>query len=193
MSNSYTITTTPENVKLVFGSIPVSDMYAIIASCPKGSVASITAAKMADATFAFGLDADCQKFQVRIYPNRLIATKNLYPNLSSQAQEWIASFKGGSSSFALFFKATGISLSNCALDSYPHDASDFKRCRILIESVPEIYGILFKMTSVSKVWANFVKHWIGICNCMDSEVPNWRFRSDDAPNTNKMIQNIISN
>lgn len=193
MSNSYTITTTIENVKLVFGSIPVKDMYSIIASCPEGSVASITAAKMADASFAFGLESDCLKFQERIYPERLIKTQTLYPNLSTQAQHWIASSKGGLSSFAIFFKATGISLSNGNNNSYPCDSADFKRCRILLETVPETKCTLKEMASVSKVWANLVKHWFVVCNSMDNENTNWRLSSIDAPNTSKLIQNIISN
>jgi len=189
--SSYSITKTEENVTLVFGSIPVSDFVEIVGSCPKNSISSILSAKMANATFAFGLEEDCIKFQERIYPERLIEIKNQYPDLSIHAQMWIASCKGGLSSYALFYKATGISLTDASNDAHPHDAADFKRCRILLDNVPETSDTLNKMTKVSDAWEKLVRNWEEICNLMDNEAPNWRSNDCLANNTSNLIKSII--
>lgn len=55
----------------------------------------------------------------------------------------------------------------------PSDPSDFRRCELLLEAVPEFRKRFAEMRQVEG-WAPFVEHWQELCDLMDSEAGDWR-------------------
>jgi hypothetical protein len=106
------------------------------------------------------------------------------------ALDWLARGERGISSEAIFSKMTGVPVSSDRhYDwSIPLDPSDLRRCRLLLEAVPEWQSRLHEMTDVSTGWAEMVKVWPELCATLDEEVPHWRRGNGTAPCTYRMMR-----
>ena len=76
--------------------------------------------------------------------------------------------------------------------SFPWDSGDLRRCRLLVEQVPQIAEGLERMRTASPIWARIIDHWADLCRVMDEEAPDWRepYSGERAPRTNRMLMLI---
>jgi hypothetical protein len=161
-------------------------------ACGKGAVADTDVARMAGANLAFGAPAALQALRDRLEDGALAAVKASNNGLSQEAARWLAGGHRGTSSNAIFTHITGIDATGFGGFDHPHDPADFKRCRLLLEQVPELAPRLQEMKSVSPAWARLVDAWETICATMDTECPDWRgAASRSAPQTYSIIKQAI--
>lgn len=59
---------------------------------------------------------------------------------------------------------------------WPHDPSDFGRCFMLLEAVPELRENLGDMSQTCKEWKALVENWQELCDLYNEELPQ-----DNAP------------
>lgn len=97
--------------------------------------------------------------------------------LSDAANRWLQIGEQGLSSQAIFTRMTGLNL----LGQWgqwgawtPSDPADLRRCRLLLEMVPEFAGRFDVMKAASAKWAIAVEYWDELCRIMDEEAPKWR-------------------
>jgi len=58
--------------------------------------------------------------------------------------------------------------------SHPYDPSDFNRCLLLLDAVPEIRRHMDKVAEISDAWARLVERWDEVEQCFIDEVGfNW--------------------
>jgi len=94
-------------------------------------------------------------------------------NLSESAVLWLADGERGSSSNTIFQHLTGVSAAGRWGISTPSDPDDLRRCRLLLEQVPEFKEQFAKMKTCSEVWARLVDEWDELCALMDEECEGW--------------------
>jgi hypothetical protein len=98
--------------------------------------------------------------------------------LSDEAMEWLKNGEQGISSKAIFQITTGLPMLNGPFSnisySNPSDPSDFRRCRLLLEAVPECRKKFKEMRFVSPQWDGLIEHWDELCKLMDEECQNWK-------------------
>lgn len=99
--------------------------------------------------------------------------------------EWIERGERGLSSNAIVRQLTGFPMERRWHDAsaYPLDPSDLRRCRLLLEQVPELAPRIGEMAAVSLRWAGLVAAWSDLCRLMDEEAPNWREGYGPCPKT----------
>lgn len=176
---------------LVEGALPPHWLTAIAKVAPKKAIVSPELASMLDCNFAFGLAKDVEELIAKIKPDaEAAAVQNRAPGLSEAAARWLASGERGISSNSIFTHLTGINALESWSSHHPHDPDDFRRCRLLLEQVPELKEQFQRMATASKAWAGLVRNWDSICEQMNREIPDWRKppRGSSAPNTYKLIK-----
>lgn len=110
--------------------------------------------------------------------------------LPAGATEWLRSGERGISSNAIFDHLTGLPVRGGWSPWTPSDPDDLRRCRLLLEAVPEFRSGLPRMAEVSAGWAALVARWDELCATMDAESPNWREGRGSAPRTYALMQEI---
>lgn len=78
--------------------------------------------------------------------------------ISENLLKWIATGERGASSEAIVAKLTGVKLDQGRLME-PYDTSDFRRCLLLFEAVPELKLRMVEMRGVSEYWRLLVDNW----------------------------------
>jgi hypothetical protein len=94
--------------------------------------------------------------------------------VSPTVREWLLNGERGISSEAILTHLTGLPILRWTSMSPPSDAHDVRRCRLLLEAVPELVPNFDRMREVNKYWAAVVDAWPDICLAMDLEWPQWR-------------------
>lgn len=173
---------------LVSGNVPLSDFSVLVKLAPKDSVVDPDLARMFGANLAFGLPDDIAPLKQKVAEGVFKRERAAHPALSDSAVRWLASGERGVSSETMFSVLTGVKIRESHDWSVPWDSDDFRRCRLLLEQVPELEPYLHKMSGVSLAWANLVRDWTKICLTMDQETPNWRKGSVRAHETYKLIK-----
>lgn len=178
---------------LITGAVPVTALSALIKLVPKNSVMSPDVARIWGATFAFGPEEDLQELREAGEIVAMQREKQANPCLPQDALQWLAFGERGISSETILSCLTGANILHMHKWSHPYDPADFRRCRLLLEAVPELADRLHMMSAVSPQWAALVRDWHGICTAMDAEIPNWRTpkSSDGAPHTYELIKAAI--
>ena len=168
------------------------DMFSKVANvCGKDAVMDTDVARMAGANFAGGHPAALAELRARLAAGALQFERAANPVLSPDAAAWLASGERGVSSNTMFEYLTGVKATRGWGRSHPHDPGDFRRCRLLLERVPELVPLLPRMAEVSPVWAALVAGWDSLCATMDAECPYWRTgRGGSAPKTYEMMRAI---
>lgn len=162
---------------VVIGSIPVTDMVALLDKV-EGRFVCPEASRVLGASMVLGTHEDIEKlkaspeFNERRKQNALEEAKGF--NLSEQAINWLVMGERGASSSFMFGYLTGVPLLKNGIMSIPHDGSDFRRCRLLAEEVPEVKENLPKMADASPAWGRLIAQWDELCRVMDEESPEWR-------------------
>lgn len=158
---------------LIFGTVPLAKLAAITKRASAGAVLDTDLARMAGAAMAFGPPDACDALKATLAGKLKQDTARQHPGLSDAASAWLAAGERGMSSDAIFHQLTGIN-TGAQLD-HPSDPADLRRCRLLLEAVPE-FATRFKavMATVSPHWAALVEAWDSLCETMDGEAPDWR-------------------
>lgn len=180
------------NCVLVFGAVPTLAFGDLMKLAPNKSVVDTQLAHVAGCSMAIGLPEDAKKLIVEMAPDPLQRARLSYAGtgLTEAAIKWLALGQRDACSGAMFLGITGVKpydMAGSAL-AYPLDPDDFKRCRLLVEQVPEIAARLEAVSSVSPIWQQIVDSWYSLCDTMDSESPNWRSGKVHAPMTHDALQ-----
>ncbi len=176
---------------LIEGPLPINWMTVITGYLPKHAIASPDLARMLGANFAFGLQQDVDALIESIKPElERVAAINRPEGLSDAAARWLASGERGISSNSIFTYLTGVNALGDWTQGYPLDPSDFRRCRLLLDQVPELAEQFPRMANASKTWARLVRDWDAICKAMDKELPDWRTppKRSSCPEAYKLIK-----
>jgi hypothetical protein len=183
---------------LAFGSFPMSEFPKLLDLVPAEAVMDTNVARMAGANFATGLASELARLAAKLQQEALRRTKSLYEGagLSEEAICWLAIGEQGNSSSALFFHLSNVQQrepNQSSSTSYPHDANDFRRCRLMLEQVPELIApFLTSPCQLSPTWNDIWSHWTTLCATMDCEHPEWRTREGRAPQTTAMLRQVVA-
>jgi len=164
--------------------------------CGKTAVMDPQVAEMAGANLAAGTPEALAALRQRLEAGAFQAAQQENPGLSEAATRWLASGERGLSSETMFQHLTGIEvLKGHWQDRFPFtpsDPADLRRCRLLLEQVPELVPLFHKMSTASKEWAALVKNWANLCTTMDGEAPNWRSKDkgERASKTYEMMKTL---
>lgn len=189
-------TKTEGTVVLGFGPQAIEWISKASKLCGKDAVMCPQTAQMAGANLAAGTPEALASLRQRLEAGALQAQKQETPGLSEAATRWLASGERGLSSETIFQHLTGISTRNVQWqDRHPHtpsDPADVRRCRLLLEQVPELAPMFPKMAEVSAAWKDLVYLWDDICKTMDQEAPQWRKgHGQPCPKTYELIKRAI--
>jgi hypothetical protein len=109
--------------------------------------------------------------------------------------EWLANGERGISSNAIVTCIGGVNaMQGFGLaHSHPRDPDDLRRCRLLLEQVPNLGKNFHAMSTLSHEWGRLVSHWQEICDLMDEEAPDWRTgHRGRAPRTYRLMQHLYA-
>lgn len=115
--------------------------------------------------------------------------------ISSQAITWHLHGEHGISSEAIYDRLTyGVTNSRWS-SSHPHDPSDFRRCELLLQAVPDFRVRLSEMADVSPAWRALVERWSEIAAVFEAECPGVFTHENHgnrmATRTYELMQSII--
>jgi len=179
-------------ILLGYGPQPIDFFKKAQKACGKDSILDQDIARMAGADFAIGEPAALTELRTRLEAGALRAEVSAHPGLSDAATKWLATGNRGMSSNTIFTVLTGVDACNGETPkSCPYDPSDLRRCRLLLEQVPELQADLHKMASVSPVWHELIAIWGTICKVMDKECPNWRKGIGSVNQTYELMRQAI--
>lgn len=146
--------------------------------CGKTAMMDVDVARMAGANLAAGTPEALDALRLRLSAGAVQAQRLQNPGLSMQATFWLASGERGLSSETIFQHLTGVKVIKDHWESRfpftPSDPADLRRCRLLLEQVPELAPRIGEMATASPEWAGLVARWDEICAAMDKESPEWR-------------------
>jgi hypothetical protein len=182
------------NCVFITGTVPAAAFPVLSKLAPEGSVMDPDVARICGVTFALGLPEDLAELRKAGAASAETRERINNPGLSEAATKWLASGKRGVSSEAIFTHLTGVKCSrDSGFEAIPYDPSDFRRCQLLLEQVPELQPLFHRMAEVSPKWAALVKAWPGIIAALDREAPGWRDgrAGGSAPTAYELIQRAI--
>lgn len=110
---------------------------------------------------------------------------------SMEAMRWLAHGERGRASNTLFTHLVGLDALGDDRPDHPHDDASFRRCRLLLESVPECRGRIGEMARHSAHWAQLVAHWPHLCRIMDEEAPHWREKNGIFLKTLRELREVL--
>lgn len=181
---------------LVYGTAPVHVLSDIASKADKRAVACPLLAQLAECTLAVGLDEDVKKLSDRLNRINMVSTAEAYADLNQNAISWLAVGKHDIRTKFMFYTLSGVKPddTNFAGKPFPHDASEFKQCKLLLVDVPEFALKLGKMAGVSDVWKALVENWELMSESLQLESPDWMNNRDsvDAPQTDRLVRDITN-
>lgn len=169
-------------VVLGFGPQPIDWISKTCKLCGKDAVMDPDVARMAGANLAAGSPKALALLRKQLEAGAIASTMTENPGLSLAAIKWLASGERGISSNTIFTRLTGIDALEGWGGGHPYDPSDFRRCQLLLEALPELVPLFPKMADVSNEWKDLVYLWADIVKAMDEESPNWRKNFNVYPN-----------
>jgi hypothetical protein len=107
---------------------------------------------------------------------------------SEAAMKWWRNGEQGTNSKAIFERMTGFPVTGTWGMGYPSDPDDLRRCRLLLDAVPEFSARLVEMAEVGSEWAELVAIWPSLCSKMDDEI---RKHGSRCPVTFLLMQEAI--
>ena len=181
---------------LIFGSVPITAFATLTKLVPKKSVMSPQLSQLAGCNMAMGLSDDIDALIAELTPAAIIRTQMHYSatGLSDSAVRWLAVGERGSSSDTMFATLTGIVPVDAKRDAkaYPHDPDDLRRCRLLLDQVPELTVDVEKLSAISPIWARIAGAWDTLCETMDDESPQWRDGGGKGHRTYELLNELVN-
>lgn len=93
-------------------------------------------------------------------------------NITEKMEFWIEHGEQGTSSKTIFMILSGINPrfgGNFRCD-HPHDPDDFRRCYLLLKTIPEWKLRLFELKEISLVWSNLVDNWDKLTEMLEEQM-----------------------
>lgn len=181
---------------IVTGPVPIMDMVEIMQRGGDDGIIDPGMGKVYGASMVIGSAENLEK--LRADP-RTLALAHMKAqaeggsaNLSENAMRWLEYGERGMSSEAMFSRFTGITLDEEDNTNHPYDGGDFRRCRLLLEYVPEFKSQLHLMKDVSPQWHSLVNSWDELCEVMDAEAPDWREQSGTSRRLNDKMAEFLA-
>jgi hypothetical protein len=182
-----------EGCTIVRGSGSITEMVALMQSSEKGDVMDPGLAKIYEASMVSGSPAALKALRTSKHTLALASAKadreSASSGISAAAKRWLEQGERGLSSETMFTRFTGIELDGNR--DAPADGDDFRRCRLLLEQVPEFQAQLHLMKDVSKEWHGLVDCWLELCDVMDDEAPAWREREGTSRRLNAKMEEFL--
>jgi hypothetical protein len=172
-----------EGCRIIRGELSLIEMATIMMSTPDGHQVDPTAARMLNAKIVIGPPDALER--LRSAPHtlarafHLAATQEGWNAAPPNLRLWLAAGERGASAESIVSHLTG--MPGLRSGYHPLDLDDFRRCRLLLQRVPELNPRLSEMVSVSRHWACLMPRWHDICAKMDEESPDWARRLGSAP------------
>lgn len=189
--SKYTVETL-EGCKIIRGEVPLGDMAALMQQAPEGAVMDLRLASRIGAVMVFGAPAELDRLRARNLPpspeRQAQVAAARAAGLEPAAVAWVEDGDRGRSSETLFSVLTGVVLRSPQQYAAPSDASDFGRCRQLLEAAPSLLGQFDRMGEVSPEWRGLVQAWSQLSSVMDEEAPEWRSGGGDLTKTNAAMR-----
>lgn len=170
--STYTVTERG-GCRIITGELPLSAIGVLTHGMSRKAVMDVNLARMLGATFVVGEPADIDRLKEdpSVVAQARDRVSTTHQHLSDAARAWLATGERGISSDAMFARLSG---SVPRTTATPSDTADLRRCRLLLEQVPE-FGTKFPMMAdISPTWAALVQRWDELCTLMDAETPDWR-------------------
>lgn len=182
-----------EGCTVIYGDMPLTQMAEILGLAGEG-VVDTNAARVLEATMVVGTkDCISQLKSSKSYKAKAIQLAKKESDgaeLSEEAVNWLILGERGSSSSFMFGYLTQIDILKSSACPVPLDAADMRRCRLLIEQVPEFKEHLHKLAGASDEWALLIERWNEICQVMDAESPEWRDARGRSAGISKMLRQV---
>jgi hypothetical protein len=179
---------------IVTGSVPITDMVALMQAGGDDDVLDPGLAKIYGACLVCGTPAALKALKAsertRALANAKAERESGGSGISEAAKLWLENGERGLSSETMFTRFTGIELDGNR--DAPMDGDDFRRCRLLLDQVPEFQAKLHLMKDVSKEWHGLVDSWQELCDVMDEEAPNWRQREGTSRRVNAKMKEFLA-
>jgi hypothetical protein len=186
---------TRDGCVLVKGQLTINAMNGVTAMAPKGAVIDTDLARMAGVGLAAGLPADVAALKAKLKAKIEQSLEGSTEGGRDPALErWLALGERGSSSNAMVAFLANDPRAADAFDrkAHPHDPSDLKRCRLLLEQVPSLEApFRVRMGELSPVRRRLVDAWDELCATMDAEMPAWREDQGSARKTYDRMRELI--
>lgn len=157
-------------IVLHYGPMGISTMGDIQKLMPKGAVIDNNIARMAGASFAFGMPATLDALRAKLVADALASVQAAHPSLAADAQRWLAVGEQGTSSLTLFCHLANLPLPKDRAE--PRDLDDFRRCRVMLEEVPSLRLELARAVNLSPAWGRLAENWDALCASIDAERAN---------------------
>ena len=112
--------------------------------------------------------------------------------IQSKVLNWIATGMIATGRVGASSKA--MALAACGLPSdgyYPTDPSDFNRCLLMLEAVPEVREHFDKIAALGVVWERLISRWDEIESCFLEEVGHNWCKASAAPETYDLMKQVI--
>ncbi len=109
--------------------------------------------------------------------------------MKDKTLEWFANGQVGSSSKAMAKAVNGIY--NEGDKEYPSDPSDFNRCLLFLDAVPEARQHLDEVAALSEYWKALIERFDEIEACFLDEVGFDWSKAKSAPKTYALMKKVI--
>ncbi|WP_234265668.1 hypothetical protein [Hydrogenophaga sp. NFH-34] len=160
-------------VVLAFGPQPIESLGKASKLCGPNAVMDSDLARVAGAVFAVGSVSALKTLSARLSAGAE-RVSHVGAGLSAAALEWLANGERDNSSNTIFTVLLNVVAIDREIMSHPLDFGDWRRCQLLIESVPEIQSRFHTMGSQSIQWNRLVRDWPLILSEANAERPDWR-------------------
>ena len=110
-------------------------------------------------------------------------------DIPDAAVEWLRKGERGISSESIFEAMTGLPIGTWEAAA-PRDPSDLRRCRLLLDALPEWRHRLDEMHGKGGGWAEILPLWDVLCMTMDVECPDWRNAKGTCPKTYELMKSL---
>lgn len=126
------------------------------------------------------------------------APLNPYAALPPEAVRWLANGRRGVSSNSFISAIYGIDAVGDHYRDAPRDPSDFRRCRLMVDSIPGAKEQLLSLVDIQAhprprlAMLKVVENWDLMCAVMDAELPEWRDppRDSSSPRLYRFMQQL---
>lgn len=119
---------------------------------------------------------------------------NTRSSLQDKVKDWLLGPNTGLSSEAMAYVASGIKQHSSTYtrgSDYPMDPSDFNRCLLLVDKIPEIQDHFPKIAKISPEWAAIIVNWEVIKDSFVHEA-GWDWsKNQQAPVTFNLMKDIL--
>ena len=107
----------------------------------------------------------------------------------SKVIDWLFSGEVGESSKSMAYVLLGKKINYAA---FPYDPSDFRRCLLMLDRIPEFKGKLSVMATQSETWEKLINSWDSIASVFFTEcdIDN-EYMFHRAPKTYELMKQVM--